>query len=203
MEKTIDQATWAKQNTTRISELSEISDRQSADPYVVSAALRRRFREEKKIILEKQDRDDGLRGRFGLHDDVDLGGEDVELGKEMWEAQRERAGLPIEASPAQMGESSTRAIKGTPTSVPSTRKGKGRMSDTGGSSTPNLASLLRKTTARKYDPFSDDLDNFMAGSPTSRGKVKAKEVVIKLAEPPDPIPVPKMGMAGLASYDSD
>jgi coiled-coil domain-containing protein 130 len=157
--------------------------------------LRRRFREEKKVILEKQGRDDGLKSRFGLHDDVDLRGEDVELGKEMWEAQRERAGLPVDSD---NGESSTRAIRGTPVS---TRKGKGRMSDT---PTPNLASLLRKTTARKYDPFSDDLDTFMAGSPTVRGRVKAKEVVVKLSEPepPDP-PVPKLGMAVLAGYDSD
>lgn len=138
-----------------------------------------------------------MKSRFGLHDDVDLGGEDVELGKEMWEAQRERAGLPVNSG---SGESSTRAIRGTPVS---TRKGKGRMSDTP-TPAPNLASLLRKTTARKYDPFSDDLDMFMAGSPSSRGKVKAKEVVMKLAEPepPDP-PVPKMGMAVLAGYDSD
>jgi coiled-coil domain-containing protein 130 len=152
--------------------------------------------------LEKQDRDDGLKSRFGLHDDVDLGGEDVELGKEMWEAQRERAGLPVGSIGEGTGESSTRAIKGTPAP---TRKGKGRMGDTGASGTPNLASLLRKTTARKYDPFSDDLDTFMAGSPTSRGKAKVKPVVVKLeTEPPDlKSSVPQMGLAGLVGYDSD
>lgn len=136
-----------------------------------------------------------MKSKFGLHDDVDLGGEDVELGREMWEAQRERAGLPVESG--KIGESSTRAIKGSPIS---TRKGKGRMGD---SPAPDLASLLRKTTARKYDPFSDDADTFMSGSPSIR-KVKVKEVVLKVAEPepPDP-PIPKMGMAVLAGYDSD
>ena len=153
-------------------------------------------------MLEKQNRDDGLRGRFGLHDDVDLGGEDVELGKEMWEAQRERAGLAIESGQAveNRGESSTRAIKGTPV----TSKGKGRAGEVGG--TPDLASLLRKTTARKYDPFSDSMDAFTSGSPIVSRKARVKETVVKLAEPEPPdkvVIVPKTGLAVLAGYDSD
>lgn len=153
-------------------------------------------------MLEKQNRDDGLRGRFGLHDDVDLGGEDVELGKEMWEAQRERAGLAIDSGQTveNRGESSTRAIKGTPAS----RKGKGRAGEVDG--TPDLASLLRKTTARKYDPFSDSMDAFTSGSPIVSRKARVKEAVVKLAEPEPPdkvVTVPKLGLAVLAGYDSD
>jgi coiled-coil domain-containing protein 130 len=127
----------------------------------------------------------------------------VELGKEMWEAQRERAGLAIESGHTVeevRGESSTRAIKGTPM----TRKGKGRAGD--GSGTPDLASLLRKTTARKYDPFSDSLAAFTSGSPIVSRKSRVKETVVKLADPEPPdkvVGVPKTGMAVLAGYDSD
>jgi coiled-coil domain-containing protein 130 len=187
----------------------------SADPYVVSSALRRRFREDKKIALEKQGRDDGLRDRYGLHDEVDLGVEDVELGKAMWEAGRERLGLPVdsgEAGPSTRGEagldSSVRATRGTPL----TRNGKvkGRAEST--TSTPDLASLLRKTTAKKYDPFSDSLDTLFSGSVTPtlpvRVKSRLKEAPIKNESPivktPDP-PARSLGtgMAVLAGYESD
>lgn len=211
MEKTIDQATWAKKNTSRVSELSDLSDRMSADPYVVSSALRRRFREDKKIALEKQGRDDGLRDRYGLHNEVNLGTEDVDLGREMWEAGRERAGLPLDAGvggSTSKGEveSSTRATRGTP----ATRKGKGRADPTGAA--PDLAALLRKTTAKKYDPFSEGLDNLFSGSasPTMpvRVKTRLKEAslksenpVVKLRETPSQALA--TGLAGLAGYESD
>jgi coiled-coil domain-containing protein 130 len=202
IEKTVDQATWAKTNTTRISELSHISDRQSFDPYLVSSALRRRFRQDKKIALEKQLRDDGVKGKYGLHDDVDLGGEDVELGREMWEAQREAAGLAVGPAEINPGECSTRAIKGTPV----TRRGKGRAGDIS-TGTPDLGSLLRKTTAKKYDPFSDGVEAWFSGSPnTTRGRSKVKEVAVKLEEPEPPDRTEaamRTGMAVLAGYDSD
>lgn len=183
----------------------------SADPYVVSSALRRRFREEKKIALEKQGRDDGLRERYGLHEGVDLGGDDVERGKAMWEAGRERAGLPLEAGTAGPSgtsdiESSTRAARGTPTSV---RKGKGRLADT---AVPDLASLLRKTTAKKYDPFSDDLDSFLTGSSGTpvRVKTRLKEATPKVKDPPpappsesNATPTAAGAMASLGGYGSD
>lgn len=136
---------------------------------------------------------------------MDLGEEDVELGREMWEAGRERAGMSIEAGPSggPSGQTSTRVSKGTPISV---RKGKGRVGD----GTPDLGSLLRKTTAKKYDPFSDGVEAFFTGSPNNiRGKAKVKDVAVKLSDPPDKgntavnglsaIP----GMAVLAGYESD
>ena len=219
IEKTIDQATWAKKNTSRVSELSELSDRMSSDPYVVSSALRRRFREDKKIALEKQGRDDGLKDRYGLHDLVDLGTEDVERGKEMWEAGRERLGLPVDsgagAGPSTRREemdSSTRATRETPV----TRKGKGKADSTGtatGTSTPDLASLLRKTIAKKYDPFSDSLDNLFSGSGSgspivpARVKTRLKEAPVKVSSPVVKTDAPARslgtGMAVLAGYESD
>lgn len=207
IEKTIDQQTWAKQNSSRISELSHASDRLSSDPYLVSAALRRRFREEKKEMLEKQGRDDELRGKYGLHDDVDLGVEDVELGREMWEAGRERLGLPLETGEDATGESSIRATGGTPRLV---KNGKAK------GDPPDLGSLLRRTTARKYDPFSDAADAFLSGSPVASVRIKAK---VKDKEPGGRAAQEKgmdglqgglagggsvrSGMAILAGYDSD
>lgn len=179
----------------------------SSDPYVVSSALRRRFREDKKVALEKQGRDDGLRDRYGLHEEVDLGNEDVELGREMWEAGRERAGLAIEgagsgsssgAGGAEQFESSTRATKGTPV----TRKGKGRA---GGETTPDLASLLRKTTAKKYDPFSDSFDSLPTVSPSIPVRVRTRLKEAPKTDHPDaPLPAKLAGgMAVLAGYESD
>jgi coiled-coil domain-containing protein 130 len=122
----------------------------------------------------------------------------------MWEAGRERAGLPSEAGPSggPSGQTSTRVNKGTPVSA---RKGKGRA----GAGTPDLGSLLRKTTAKKYDPFSDGVEAFFTGSPNvMRGKAKVKEVVVKSSEPPDRAKTvnalaARPGMAVLAGYESD
>lgn len=157
-EKTIDQKQWAKKNTSRITELSLASARLSSDPYAVSSALRRRFREEKKVLLDKQDRDGDLRERYGLHEDVDLGEEEVGLSREMWEAGRERRGLAVEpeGEGSDAGGESVRAIAGTPGSA---RKGKGRASaGLGDGASPSLAQVLRRSTARKYDPFGDAAD---------------------------------------------
>lgn len=157
------------------------------------------------MALEKQGRDDGLRERYGLHEEVDLGGEEVERGKEMWEAGRERAGLAIDAGPsgsnAAAGDTS-RATRGTPV----TSKGKGKAADF----TPDLASLLRKTTAKKYDPFSDGVDSLFSGSPSPgvpvRVRTRLKEVASHASQPPDRVhdpPSRASGLTGLADYDSD
>ena len=163
IEKTIDQQTWAKTKQHRLTELQDSADRLSSDPYVVSSALRRRFREEKKILLEKQGRDDGLRERYGLHDDVDLGEEDVEKVRERWEAGRERRGLPVDDPGLADVEASVRAVAGTPRP-----RGKERIESAG-----DLAKVLRKTTAKKYDPFGDAMEGLFGGS-ASKMKLKGK-----------------------------
>lgn len=201
IEKTIDQQTWVKTKTSRLTELQQSADRLSSDPYVVSAALRRKFREEKKIMLEKQGRDDDVRARYGLHDDVDLGVEDVEKSREMWEAGRERAGLPIEEAESGL-DASVRAVNGAPRT-----RGPERI---GGSL--DLAKALRKTTARKYDPFADVMDDlFSASKPSPRARPKVSERVVeattKKEDTPSTIdPTPTFaGLGGglLAGYGSD
>lgn len=188
LEKTINQQTWAKQKASHLTDLLDASNRLSADPYMVSSALRRRFREEKKVILEKQGRDDGLREKYGLHEEVDLGDEDVEKSRAMWEARREARGLPVgdgdgvdqesasgweDSGPSVAGSSTA----GTPRTMPgSLRKGKGRETD----GSPSLAQVLRKSTAKRYDPFADAADALLAGSSPqaftpSRLKLKTKD----------------------------
>lgn len=200
IEKTVDQQTWAKTKQHRLTELQESADRLSSDPYVVSSALRRRFREEKKILLEKQGRDDGLRERYGLHDDVDLGEEDVERARERWEAGRERRGLPVDDPGADV-EASVRAVVGTPKP-----RGKERIESTG-----DLAKVLRKTTAKKYDPFGDAMEGLFGGSASKmrpKGTVKNQTVVEspKVKASDDKPSAPALGgLAGglLSGYGSE
>jgi len=198
LEKTIDQQTWAKAKTSRLTELTDASSRLSSDPYLVSLALRRRFREEKKVMLEKQGRDDGLRERFGLAEDVDLGEEDVEFGREKWEAGRERRGLPVDEMSG--GEMSIRAVAGTP----SVRKGKGRAGD---GTSPSLVQVLRKTTAKRYDPFAGATEVFLSAGLSGTGGLRVGGKVKDLTVPAkgfetDRTEVP-MGGGLLAGYDSD
>ncbi|OXG25427.1 coiled-coil domain-containing protein 130 [Cryptococcus neoformans Ze90-1] len=155
LEKTIDQQEWAKKGTSRLTELTRQSARLSADPYAVSAALRKKFREEKKVMIEKQDRDDAMKERYGLGEDVDLGDEAVEGGREEWKAGRIEKGLHVPGS-------STFSVKGVDRSIGQQKGiGKGRLND----SPAHLAEVLRKSTAKKYNPFDSPVAGF--GSPSS------------------------------------
>lgn len=202
IEKTIDQQTWVQTKKARLTELQESADRLSSDPYVVSTALRRKFREEKKVMLEKQGRDDGLKEKYGLHDDMDLGDEDVEKSRAIWEAGRERAGLPIEDNTTDSAESSVRGVAGTPRPRGQDRSG-GKV---------DLVSVLRKTTAKKYDPFADAVDSlFSATSVRMKTKSKGKDLSSesekkgtgKRPETPKSVAVASLGGGLLSGYASD
>nr|ODN95552.1 coiled-coil domain-containing protein 130 [Cryptococcus depauperatus CBS 7855] len=170
LEKTIDQQEWAKKGTSRITELSRASTRLSSDPYAVSVALRKKFREEKKVLLEKQARDDDIRDRYGLAEDVDLGDEDVEGRNEQWKAGRAEKGLNTSANQmSSLGGFGHLVNRGN-------RSEKGRTNDT-----LILAAELRKTTAKKYSPFSTPSNIFAPVSPSvtsnrieqlSKGRIK-------------------------------
>ena len=198
IEKTVDQQTWVKTKSSRLTELQNSADRLSSDPYVVSSALRRKFREEKKIMLEKQGRDDDFRAKYGIHEDVDLGTEDVEKSREMWAAGRERAGLPIE-EPDIEPDASVRAVNGTPTHAAKEK--------TGGP--VDLAKVLRTTTAKKYDPFDGGLDSFFSvrsETPKVKPKPKDRPTAVKTPAASEQAPLAKsLGLGGglLAGYDSD
>lgn len=107
------------------------------------------------MMLEKQDRDDAVKERYGLGEDVDLGDEAVEGGREEWKAGRTEKGLHIPGS-------STSSVKGVGRSIGQQRGiGKRRLSD----SPAHLAEVLRKSTAKKYNPFDFPVAGF--GSPSS------------------------------------
>ncbi|WVQ79327.1 hypothetical protein IAT38_001424 [Cryptococcus sp. DSM 104549] len=181
VEKTIDQETWKKAGTSRITQLSQHSDRMSSDPYAVSVALRRKFREEKAGLLEKQGRDDSLREKYGLAADVDLGIEEVEGGEGWKEGRRER-GLSLGGG----GEGSSRSVRGVErVRTGALGKGKGRASDPYPSA--SLAETLRRTTKKKYDPFGSAGSAFASpssvGSTPTKGLLEGMKVKGKIKEP--------------------
>ncbi|WVR08124.1 hypothetical protein IAU60_005170 [Kwoniella sp. DSM 27419] len=221
IEKTVDQQAWATKGVTRLTQLTRQSDRLSSDPYLVSSALRRKFREEKKVAMEVQDKDEGIRERFGLHEDVDLGAldaEEMERIKNAWAAQRENRGLTVGSS---TGLAAAVAAGSYPnaTGVPTPRtigKGKARATD---EEAPALAQVLRKSTVKKYDPFALASGASPAATPVRLGldglKVKGKVkdglisgMVVKSAATPKKEITAMKGSAGLAGgllagYGSD
>ncbi|WWC73770.1 uncharacterized protein I206_107742 [Kwoniella pini CBS 10737] len=151
VEKTIDQQKWAKKGTSRLTELTNSSDRLNSDPYLISSSLRRKFREEKKLLLEKQIKDDNLKLKFGLNESINFESESVDevddKSKKIWEIiiQNKKNGESsnINNSSIEVGNLPT----------PKTRKnGKGKVIDT---KSPDLINLLRSNTEKKYDPFAD------------------------------------------------
>ncbi|KAF8659056.1 hypothetical protein AX16_001928 [Volvariella volvacea WC 439] len=94
LEKTTDAKNLVERvQKPRIESLQELSEQYNADPYTLSARVRKRFREEKKIQREKQDADDELKGRYGLPETLGLVADDEasrKIAKEEWEkGQRE------------------------------------------------------------------------------------------------------------------
>lgn len=151
-------------------------------------------------MLEKQGRDGELREKYGLHDDVDLGDEDVENGKARWEAGRERAGLSVDE------------VEAGPSRVKSLTGGSARKELQIG--TPNLVAALRKTTKRKYDPFGDAFlspssnGTGNGGVPKTRGRIKDSkgiEATPARLEKKIALASPVMPISGglLAGYGSD
>ncbi|KAL7425022.1 Protein saf4 [Cryptotrichosporon argae] len=189
IEKTVEQVTQAASKQSRLTELTEHSARLSADPYAVSAALRRRFRKEKRAALEKQARDDGVRRRYGLDDDIDLGDDgDVEGGREMWETARENMGLPV-GPPTPGGAASSSTAPPAAIAV----------------SKAELSALIRRNTKRRYDPF-DDFETTFA-TPRARGRIEvggsAPERTVRVATKEVATPTPTAIGGLLAGYESD
>ncbi|EIW71587.1 hypothetical protein TREMEDRAFT_28204, partial [Tremella mesenterica DSM 1558] len=198
VEKTINQQKWAKTNSSRLTELSHQSDRLSSDPYLVSSALRRRFREEKKLLLEKQNRDDGLREQYGLNGDVDLGEEDVEDARALWEVKRERAGLPVGPSSTDREPGMEDEEELSDGGIEEVVEEKMKLKD--GKGKPDLGSLLRKSTARKYDPFGATTDMLFGFGPPKKTISKTKQMSSETQGAQEVVPG---GIAFLAGYESD
>ena len=138
-----------------------------------------------------------MRDRYGIHDDVELGEEDVRLSSEMWEIQRENRGLPL--GEVNEAESSVRAVNGTPK-----LRGKGAIQ--GGEDGGGLGKLLRKTTARRYDPWADAGEALFSTTTNTQQRTpkdpdKSAKRIVGASHRPDTAPAG--GIAVLAGYGSD
>ena len=80
----------------RIESLQNVSEHYNSDPYSLSSKARRKFREEKKIELKKQQSDDLLKGRYGLPTSLSLVEDDlvaVQEAKAQWERGKQELQL--------------------------------------------------------------------------------------------------------------
>ena len=176
-------------------------------------------------MLEKQGRDDVLKDRYGLHQDVDLGEEEdeTELARAKWEAGREKAGLSVDVQEddgdgngSGSGDISVRANSGTPKPAPRySSSGKGKAMEGA-----NLSDSLRRRTLEKYNPFDSPSTGssnsgvskigLKTGGPVKiKGRVKDPGVlnglVGSLKSAKNTVASPKAGMTSglVAGYGSD
>jgi len=80
----------------RIESLQNVSEHYNSDPYSLSSKARRKFREEKKIELKRQQSDDLLKGRYGLPTSLSLVEDDlfaVQEAKAQWERGKQELQL--------------------------------------------------------------------------------------------------------------
>jgi hypothetical protein len=107
-----------KVQVPRLEEIQDLSDKYNDDPFSASVRVRKRFREQKKIDKAKKAIDDGIKGRYGLPEELKLleeGDEDRISAKEEWDkAKREREGAkrsgPTAGFPSIYQETPTRAL---------------------------------------------------------------------------------------------
>lgn len=152
LEKTTDAQNHMKNvQIPRLDSLQTISDQYNADPYTLSTKVRKRFREEKKIELQKEKADDQIKGRYGLPATLRLL-EDDEQAKQ--EAQK--AWLEAKQEQQRLDRSKRRKLAVDIVSMPSSIKPKSTPSSSGTASTNTLSSLrarILENTARKSSAF--------------------------------------------------
>ncbi|KAJ7718846.1 hypothetical protein B0H14DRAFT_2271485, partial [Mycena olivaceomarginata] len=74
LERTVDAQNGLFQAPHRLEALAEASERYDSDPFAVSSKVRKRFREEKKVV--KKGADDEIKSRYGLPETLSLVGDD-------------------------------------------------------------------------------------------------------------------------------
>ncbi|EEB97310.1 hypothetical protein MPER_03403, partial [Moniliophthora perniciosa FA553] len=110
LEKTTDAQNHHKNvQVPRLESLMDVSDHFNADPYSLSLKVRKQFRQDKKIRLEKEKADGKVRDRYALPTTLNLVEDDekaLQEAKEQWERARQekqsrdnkRRRLPIQTS---------------------------------------------------------------------------------------------------------
>jgi coiled-coil domain-containing protein 130 len=99
----------------RIESLQNVSEHYNFDPYSLSSKARRKFREEKKVELKRQQSDDLLKGRYGLPASLSLVEDDlvaVQEARAQWEKGKQEL---------QLRESKRRKTVTETTLIPSAR----------------------------------------------------------------------------------
>ena len=103
----------------RIESLQNVSEHYNSDPYSLSSKVRRKFREEKKIELKRQQSDDILKGRYGLPTSLCLVEDDlvaVQEAKAQWERGKQE--LQLRESKRRKTVTETSLISSARTSNP-------------------------------------------------------------------------------------
>ena len=80
----------------RIESLQNVSEHYNSDPYSLSSKARRKFRQEKKIELKKQQSDNLLKGRYALPTSLSLVEDDmvaVQEARAQWEKGKQELQL--------------------------------------------------------------------------------------------------------------
>ncbi|KAG5220114.1 DUF572-domain-containing protein [Salix suchowensis] len=128
LEKTTDaQKNLTQVQIPRLESLQNVSEQYNSDPYTLSRKVRKRFREVKKVALEKEAADDSLKGRYGLPETLKLLDEaedDALRAKEEWEqarkesmeeasSKRRRLGLTSVSRPTPLLPSSSSRVSTT------------------------------------------------------------------------------------------
>ena len=126
----------------RIESLQNVSEHYNSDPYSLSSKARRKFRDDKKIELKKQESDDLLKGRYGLPTSLSLVEDDlvaVREAKAQWEKGKQEL---------QLRESKRRKTVTETSLIPSARISKSHTSLNPSPLNSLRTRLLRNTAKR-------------------------------------------------------
>lgn len=92
LEKTTDaQKVMDTVHVPRLEALQQVSDQYTSDPYTLSKLVRKKFRHDKKVELEKREKREAIKGQYGLSETLKLLEDDeadVRTAKQQWEAGR-------------------------------------------------------------------------------------------------------------------
>jgi coiled-coil domain-containing protein 130 len=143
LEKTTDaQNHLTKVQVPRIESLQSVSEQFNADPYVHSARVRKRFREEKKVEQVKQKANDEIKGRYGLPASLSLL-EDDEQTKQ--EAKQEWTKAKLE-----LASNKRRRLGGD---IDGSLLSSSLSSSSSANSLNSLRTRILENTARQSNPF--------------------------------------------------
>lgn len=150
----------------RLEALQSLSDHYGTDPYSLSRKARKRFREEKKVELAKQELDDKLKSTYGLPETLALPADSEESraeARELWQEEKQRAEAKRRklshdtvVVPSRMGKPSS-SVRVAPVS-------KVRASSASSAAVSSLRAKILANTAQRSQPLA------------SSGKLKPPDV---------------------------